>query len=226
MTVCPQTDVDHGLAYFGQMTASLSHEMKNYLAIINENAGLMEDLSMMASMGKELDPERILGVCRNITTQVKRADETIKIMNAFGHSIDRPRTCIGICETMNLTMNLAMRLLRSRSVQVECQASEELQVTTNPFFFMNLLWLVVDYTSKNALENGQILLSAHRHDEFVNVVVSCPGQDVDSAVRSLLSRDSVVLLLDSLHGSLTADDKNTLVITLPKSLGQNFCIGA
>ncbi len=219
MTVCQQTDMDHGLAYFGQMTASLSHEMKNYLAIINENAGLMEDLTMMASMGKELDPERIMGLSKNITAQVKRADETIKAMNAFGHSTDRSRSRIGLFDTMNLTMNLAMRLLRSRSVQVQCQVPEELQMTTHPFFFMNLLWLIVDYMADNIPENEMIVLSANRQNEFVNIVVSCSGQDADSTVRSLLSRDCVVLLLGSLQGSLTADDKNTLVITLPALLG-------
>ncbi len=194
--------MDHGLAYFGQMTASLSHEMKNYLAIINENAGLMEDLAMMVSMGKELEPERILGVCRNIAAQVKRADETIKAMNAFGHSTDRPMARIGLYDTMNLTMNLAMRLLRSRSVQVQCQASEELQITTQPFFFMNLLWLIVDYIAETAVEDSQILLSALRQDTFVSIAVSCSGQDADNTVGSLLAMDSVVLLLGSLRGSL------------------------
>jgi hypothetical protein len=32
-----------GLQFFGKMTASISHEIKNVLAIINENAGLLED---------------------------------------------------------------------------------------------------------------------------------------------------------------------------------------
>ena len=36
-----------GLRFFGMMTASVSHEIKNVLAIINENAGLMSDLTQM-----------------------------------------------------------------------------------------------------------------------------------------------------------------------------------
>ena len=35
---------DGGLFFFGKMSASISHELKNVLAIINENAGLAEDL--------------------------------------------------------------------------------------------------------------------------------------------------------------------------------------
>ncbi len=45
-----------GLQCFGSISASISHELKNALAIINENAGLLEDLSFMAEKGLPLDP--------------------------------------------------------------------------------------------------------------------------------------------------------------------------
>jgi hypothetical protein len=35
-----------GLQFFGKMSASISHEIKNVMAIINENAGLLEDLTV------------------------------------------------------------------------------------------------------------------------------------------------------------------------------------
>ena len=45
---------ESGLQFFGKMTASISHEIKNVLAIINENAGLLEDLALMADRGAEI----------------------------------------------------------------------------------------------------------------------------------------------------------------------------
>jgi len=44
--VCKET-----LQYFGNMLPSLSHEAKNILAVINENAGLMNDFILMAQKG-------------------------------------------------------------------------------------------------------------------------------------------------------------------------------
>jgi hypothetical protein len=41
------------------MTASISHEIKNVMAIINESAGLLEDYSLMAEKGMPIDPERL-----------------------------------------------------------------------------------------------------------------------------------------------------------------------
>ena len=50
---------DAGMKFFGKMTASATHEIKNALAIINESAGLLEDLSIMASKDHPLSPIRI-----------------------------------------------------------------------------------------------------------------------------------------------------------------------
>ena len=49
---------EEGLRFFGTMTASISHELKNALSIINEGAGLLEDLAAMSARGMALDPAR------------------------------------------------------------------------------------------------------------------------------------------------------------------------
>jgi hypothetical protein len=40
------------LAFFGKINASISHELKNVMAIISETAGLLKDLSDMAATGR------------------------------------------------------------------------------------------------------------------------------------------------------------------------------
>ena len=51
-----QTSNDKGLRFFGKITASVTHEIKNALATINENAGLMTDYIEMAARGRPLEP--------------------------------------------------------------------------------------------------------------------------------------------------------------------------
>ena len=63
-----------GLQFFGKMTASISHEIKNTLAIMNENAGLLEDLSILAERGRPLDLERVKRIAGQVTKQIHRAD--------------------------------------------------------------------------------------------------------------------------------------------------------
>jgi signal transduction histidine kinase len=77
-----------GLQFFGKMSASISHEIKNALAIINESAGLLDDLSLRAERGIPVEPERLKKQAGNILKQIRRADGIIQNMNKFAHSID------------------------------------------------------------------------------------------------------------------------------------------
>ena len=60
MTDDSQAMAIEGVRFFGEMSASISHEIKNVLAIINENAGLLQDMVMMIEKGSPLSPERLV----------------------------------------------------------------------------------------------------------------------------------------------------------------------
>ena len=51
-----------GLQFFGKLSASVSHDLKNVLSIINEKAGLLEDFCHMARRGMAIDMDRINAV--------------------------------------------------------------------------------------------------------------------------------------------------------------------
>ncbi|MBW2430934.1 MAG: sensor histidine kinase, partial [Deltaproteobacteria bacterium] len=55
----PEIMAETGLQFFSQISASISHEIKNVLAIINENAGLMEDFTLMEDRGIPIDAARL-----------------------------------------------------------------------------------------------------------------------------------------------------------------------
>ena len=77
-----------GLQFFGKMTASISHEIKNVMAIINESAGLLEDYGMMADKGIPIDPEKLKVVSGRVSKQIHRAEGIIRNMNSLAHSVD------------------------------------------------------------------------------------------------------------------------------------------
>ena len=43
---------EESLRFFGAMSASVSHEIKNKLAVINEKAGLVEDIAVAMRSGR------------------------------------------------------------------------------------------------------------------------------------------------------------------------------
>ena len=76
------------LAFFGKVNASISHELKNILAIISEAAGLLNDLTEMITKGEKVDLAMLMTCSRDIEEEIQRGFGTIKQMNTFSHSVD------------------------------------------------------------------------------------------------------------------------------------------
>lgn len=135
-----------GFQFFGKMSASISHEIKNALAIINENAGLLEDFMLLADQGRPIDPERLKSLAGQVMKQVKRADELVKRMNRFAHSADEPSKNIDLGETLELITSIAQRLASRREARLELVMPEQpVTQITNSFLLENLVWLCLDF---------------------------------------------------------------------------------
>ncbi len=127
-------DAEAGLQFFGKMTASISHEIKNVLAIINENAGLLQDLALMAERGVAIEPQRLTKMAQAIKKQVGRADAIIQNMNRLGHSIDETEKTIDLNDILELLVALSNRFASMRGVAVELTKREgPVELRTAPF---------------------------------------------------------------------------------------------
>ena len=73
---------------FARISASISHEIKNILSIINENAGLLDDFAQMADRDEGVAVERVRSVTGIIAKQVDRSNTIMKNLNRFAHSAD------------------------------------------------------------------------------------------------------------------------------------------
>ncbi|MBF0225133.1 MAG: HAMP domain-containing histidine kinase [Desulfobacterales bacterium] len=137
---------ESGLKFFGKISASISHEIKNTLAIINENAGLLEDFAFMSEKGTPIDPERIKNLAGKILNQVNRSDDIIKRLNKFAHSIDEISKQVNIYEQLEFILKLYDRFLSQKGITLKLNKPEKnFILTTIPYFFKNLLCLCLDF---------------------------------------------------------------------------------
>jgi signal transduction histidine kinase len=134
-----------GLHFFGSMTASISHELKNALAIINENGGLLGDLAMLMEKGRPLEPERLKTLSGNIRRQVQRADDIIRRLNRFAHSAQEPAATSDVREIFEFTIALAARLATMKGVTMTIAPGPPVQFETRLFQLENLLWLCLKH---------------------------------------------------------------------------------
>ena len=143
-----------GFQFFGKMTASISHEIKNAMAIINENAGLLEDLALLAERGAAIEPQRLINLSGTVMKQVGRADAILKNMNRLAHSVDESIKTIDLNNILELLVALSGRFASMRGIDLQPRLGQSpLTLKTSAFFLMNLLWLCLDFAMDAAGED-------------------------------------------------------------------------
>jgi len=208
---------EEGLAFLGKMSATISHEIKNCLAIINENAGLLEDFSLMAERGTPLDPERLNKLAAKIKKQVRRANEIVKHMNRLAHSSDRPAQETDLGETLVLMGALSERSAAMQGVSLQpIIPKHPIRVVTTPFRLNHLIWRCIEYVIQKVEEGRTIDLMLNEQTDGVRITFQ-PIEELDGSVNEMLIQSGTVqALLDDLGASLSADTvKKELNLALP-----------
>lgn len=131
------------LAVFGKVSAAVSHELKNTLSIINENAGLLDDLAAMAGSEGGIGPQRVESAASAIMRQVSRSNTIIKNLNTFAHSGDAPIARAGLDGVLGLVVALAARQAAMKKIEVDLTCPPDLMVQTDLLSLESLLYLVL-----------------------------------------------------------------------------------
>lgn len=202
-----------GLAFFGRISASISHELKNTLAIINESAGLLEDFILLARKGSPVDPDRLLSTAKKIQTQVGRSDLIIQQMNQFSHSVDRPLARIDMRDLLSCLLFITRRITDMKGVTVSYSpGNTPIPVTTAPFYLMMLLWLVLE-KAVGQLEKGMTVhCEVTRNDDLLALRIGCKDTLITAPLTG--EGEAEVLLISTLEAKVYVSD-GEVVITLP-----------
>jgi C4-dicarboxylate-specific signal transduction histidine kinase len=113
------------LVFFGKVTASVTHELKNVFAIIKESGGLIEDLLAMGQESPILLKERLPRALSVIGTQVQRGVEITNRLNFFAHTTDEPLAKVDMNEMVENAVSLNRRLAKLRQVDLEAKTADE-----------------------------------------------------------------------------------------------------
>ncbi|MGD8369158.1 MAG: hypothetical protein PVG78_16080 [Desulfobacterales bacterium] len=211
-----------GLAFFGTVTASISHEIKNRIAIINEQAGLLEDFVLMAERGTPIDMDRLKRLSRSVRDQVRRADEIIRNMNRFAHSVDTPRVTVGVKGLLDLTVRLAARAASLKGVRLEVDAAcPEMEITTDPFSLVHLVWIGIESVLGVSTQGDVLSLACEREPHSVIIQIGRgPSQKVDKAETVLSGGGRVA---EALGADIRSDpETGAWILRLPKDAPASF----
>jgi light-regulated signal transduction histidine kinase (bacteriophytochrome) len=203
-----------GLAFFGKISASISHELKNALSIINESAGLLEDLTLMAQKGA-VDPNRLLSTAKRIQLQVVRSDQIIQNMNTFSHSIDRPLLRLDIRDLLACLLAVTRRITDMKGIKISYDPGDApISITTAPFFLMTLLWHLLEVVIWHAGDCKTVVCAVTKAGKSVEIRFTCPDTLITDKKEGVQD-EAQLALLTALKGTLSTS-ADGLLLSLPE----------
>jgi hypothetical protein len=202
-----------GLAFFGKLTASVTHELNNAFSIVDQTRGLLEDLVIGAASGRPIDPARIETIAVRIDRQVRKGVEILNCLNRFAHSLDDPdRAFDAGAETENL-ISLARRFAELKRVRLEFAASEEgIQGKRNAFLAQQAvfacLWSMLEESEEGDRIDVGVRLEA---DEAVFSVAGTARCRFDESDPSILRIADLMKSLDGVCQARTDEQGGTKI---------------
>ena len=147
--------------FLGGVTASVTHELQNVLAIIKETSGLMEDFLQMNQAGGLPDLDERLGKClETIKRQAYRGVTLTSSLNGFAHSPDRTQSAINIFETLQKMLFITDRLFKQKGVDVSLvKCNKPYSIITDSVLFQMIVFSCIDCLIDTFKVNTRIILA-------------------------------------------------------------------
>jgi len=224
------------IGFMGKVTASLSHEIKNTLAIINESVGLMGDLLRRDAPDDWPPYSRLTNLMGSIEEQVQRSAAIVKRLNQFAHSMDKPLVDLDLNETVNQTVLLAQRFATLRRVNLETQLeSKPLHLLSDPFRLLYVIFGFIEGAINCSPKEAEVRVKTARSGERFQVTITDQGTVEADKIRALVSAspsaegeqgESDLALLaqtvEALGGTIAAEQGdgglNKVVLSFPASM--------
>ncbi|MCD6160889.1 MAG: HAMP domain-containing histidine kinase [candidate division Zixibacteria bacterium] len=206
---------EQGFAFYGKITASLSHELNNVIAIINEYNGLLNDLLIGAKQGVPIDDKKLQKISKKNSIQLERGKELVDKLNKFAHSSDNAAAEIDISEILQAIIALTQRLAGLKEINLEFKAlTEPIKLVNNPFCFQHAVFTCFEMFIANDDISRSIIVSAEKIESMVIIKIS--GSELSDNAFNQTKKSILEMLLEQLNGSyrITAGDGGRQIIIL------------
>lgn len=205
------------LAFYGKIIASLSHELNNAIAIINEHNGLLDDILLGFKQEVPIDDKKLQRISHKVSSQLERAKNLIKRLNNFAHSSDNEVAEFELSEILQTIIVLTQRMADLRGVRLEFRCSEQpINIVSNPFYIQYAVFTCFELFMASADADRMIVTSAKKTADTAVINILGPYMRNDEITAAL--KAELQMLLQQLDGSLEIQDepdgRQSLIISL------------
>jgi signal transduction histidine kinase len=169
-------------AFLATMTASVTHEVRNVLAIIKESAGLLDDMALLFEKRGTLDREKLSRTVTRIDEQVKRGAGILSNLNHLSHTLDQDRCTVQLDTEVDRLVLLIQRLAGKRGQSVGLGSCSTETVTVCALHLHMALFSALELFMEALPADSVISLSVRReaHGPMVELAISTDGGKPDN----------------------------------------------
>lgn len=198
---------EQGLTFNGKITASLSHELNNAVAIINEYNGLLTDMVEASKSDIPIDDKKLERATKKIAIQIERSQELVKRLNRFAHSSDSFNSSINIIELAELIISLSQRLLGLKGMDIEFSDHPDTIIfRTNPFYVQLAVFTCFEIFMNDPDINRHLQLKISKSENQLRIDINGVSLKKDEDVSQ--KQDLLYFLLEQINGTLEVEENN------------------
>ncbi len=174
------TDTDNRqVVFYGRITASITHEMKNVLAIIKEASGLMQDILAFSKEDTCPHEDKLKDALHTIGEQVKRGVELSSRLNRFAHESEDLIESVDLNDLVAHLVALSTRFAWLKKIDlVFAPSATAIAVQTRPISLQMALFAGIECCFAALPSGGRIEIKALSENGEKRVIVNCQGTDL------------------------------------------------
>ena len=167
------------IAFFGKITAGITHEIKNVLAIIQESSGLMEDIIDITESSAFPHKDKFITSLNRISRQIQRGIDVTSGLNRFAHSPDHCPVRLDLNDIAEQMVVLASRFARLKNIVLESDPSDPpLNIKSDPIWLIMALFESIEILLGVIDSGGKIILSSQKKQNRCVLSVGCENTDL------------------------------------------------
>jgi len=203
------------LQFIRKILAGFTHEIKNYLAIIKESNGLIEDLMTLGKTAQN-DSEQYLEITRSIEEHIEKTNTLFRYLNRFAHRMDSQLATFNLNETLEELIALVTRFANQKKIVIGKDFQEDIpSIYSNPSLVQFIAFSLLNEKIKNLDTNSTITIQTAAADNTVKIRIIPEGNFLEGNDDTpLISYKNLEKLIQQLGGNVLQEKGKETLITL------------